>query len=107
VTISKLFLCCPFTDDKEPKMSDLLKLVCPLLGDSWFDYGLQLEISLNSLNTIKSDNSGGGNKECMRRIINHWLKSSPNVCWERIISALEAIGEINLSETIRDKHIMS
>ena len=88
-------------------MSELQKLVCPLVDDNWFDYGLQLEINMNRLNSIKGDHSGGGSKESMRRVINHWLKSSPVVCWERILAALESIGEINLSETIRDKHVVS
>ena len=88
-------------------MSELQKLVCPLVDDNWFGYGIQLEINMNRLNSIKGDHSGGGSKECMRRIIDHWLKSSSLVCWERIISALEVIGEIKLSETVRDKHVVS
>jgi len=62
-------------------MSELQKLVCPLV-----------------------DHSGGGIKECMRRVINHWVASNTVISWERILSALEDIGEINLSETIRDTH---
>ena len=88
-------------------MSELQRLVFPLVEANWFDYGIQLEINMNRLSSIKSDHSGGGSRECIRRVISHWVKSSTVVCWERIISALETIGEINLSETIRDKHVVS
>ena len=85
-------------------MSELQKLVCPLVDGNWFDYGQQLEIKLNKLNAIRGDHSGGGIKECMRRVINHWVASNTVISWERILSALEDIGEINLRETIRDTH---
>lgn len=79
---------CPLTDDKEPKMSEQQKLVCPL------------KINLCKLSTIRSDHSSGGNEECMRRVIIHRLKSSPTICWERIISALETIDEMKQLERI-------
>lgn len=87
-------------------MLELQKWACPLLGSVWFEYGRELEIANNKLNGIKVDHDGGGSKEAMRRIVNHWLASSTNVCWERIISALEVMGEINLSERI-SKHVPS
>lgn len=88
-------------------MSELQKLVIPLVDDRWFDYGVHLEIKSTRLNSIKGNHGGGGSKEAMRRVINHWLKSNTVVCWERIVSALETIDEINLSEEIGKKHVIS
>ena len=87
-------------------MKEFLDLVIPEITDNWFGFGIKLEIHINKLNTIKKDHSGGGNNECMKTVVDHWLKSqpNPNACWEHVISALNDIKETCLVEEV-EKYI--
>ena len=54
----------------------------------------------DKLNVIQSDHSGGGIKEFMRRIINYWLQTTIDASWEKVISALTEMDEIETRECI-------
>jgi len=84
-------------------MKEFLSLVIPEITDEWYEFGIKLEICASKLNTIKNDHDGGGgNKECMRSVVDHWLKSTPSACWDIVISALNEMQEIKLAEEITD-----
>jgi len=90
-------------DGEEPSMKDLQTLVIPEITDNWYDFGMKLKVRTNKLNTIKTNHGGGGgNKECMRSVVDHWLKSTSGACWDIVISALNEMQEIRLVEEITD-----
>jgi len=86
-------------------MKEFLSLVIPEITDEWYEFGIKLEICTSKLNTIKKDHDGGGgNKECMRSVVDHWLKSTPSACWDDVISALNDMKELRFVEKVK-KHI--
>ena len=77
-------------------------LVIPKITNSWYEFGGKLEIRTTKLDTIKCDDSGGGVKESMKSIINHWLKTNPDACWEDVITALTAMEETGVVDNIKE-----
>ena len=97
-----LIMCC-MLDGEEPSMKDLQTLLIPEITDIWYDFGMKLKVRTNKLNTIKTNHDGGGgNKECMRSVVDHWLKYTPNACWDHVISALSKMKESALVKEITD-----
>ena len=92
-----------FIDDEEPIMKDLQTLVIPEITETWYEFGMELKIRTAALNTIKINNSGGGGvKECMRSVVNHWLSSTVSPSWDHVIAALDKMEESKLAEEIND-----
>ena len=63
----------------------------PLRMD-WYGPAAEL-IGNNEANAIQANNSGGGSKECLRKLLNKWWGSSAEAVrnWQTIIDALRMI----------------
>jgi len=94
-----------FIDVDEPSMIDLYDYVIPKITDDWFEFGIKLGICASKLDNIETNHDGGGgNKRCMRNVIDHWLKVNPDASWDHVISALVEMKEIRFVEEVR-KHV--
>ena len=87
---------------------DLAKLQ-RLLHDvrvKWYDIGIQLNISTDTLDAIRTENPEYG--KCLREMLKHWLSSkSQQATFEALVEALssEPVGENTLAENTRYLHL--
>ena len=71
----------------------------------WYDIGLQLGVSVGTLNAIKKDYNS--TSDCLRETLTKWLKTCPSVpTWNSIVDALRSstVGEVRLAADLEQKH---
>ena len=71
----------------------------------WYDIGIELKLSIGTLNTIKEDFPQAA--ESLREMCIHWLKRiDPRPSWAALTNALESppVGEGHLAQQLRDKY---
>ena len=71
----------------------------------WYDIGLQLRMSVGTLDAIKEqyDNLS----HCLREALKTWLKTSPSApTWSNIVDALRSstVGEVRLAADLEHKY---
>jgi len=94
-----------FIDADEPSMKEFYDHLIPKITDDWFEFGIKLDISASKLTNIEATHDGGGgNKQCMKKVIDHWLKVNPDASWDHVISTLVEMKEISFVEEVR-KHV--
>ena len=75
------------------------------ISDRWFSFGVQLQISFETLKHIQSDNRTTA--ECLLEMLTVWLKQihAPHT-WDILIDALESppVGEMALADQLRAKY---
>ena len=72
------------------------------ISDKWFSFGIQLQISFETLKHIQSDNRTTA--ECLLEMLTVWLKQiHPPHTWDILIDALESppVGEMALADQLR------
>ena len=70
----------------------------------WYHIGIELELSLGTLDAIQSDFSA---TDCLTEMCSHWLRRiDPRPSWEALTKALEnpPVGEGHLAQQLRDKY---
>ena len=74
--------------------------------DSWFNIGLQLDVSIQDLKGIESDYQT--NSDRLRDMLIVRIQAGC-LTWELIVEALQncTVGQAELAETIRSKYIRS
>ena len=73
--------------------------------DKWFPLGVQLQVSIETLNSIQSNNRTTA--ECLLEMLTVWLKcTNPPPTWNILIEALESspVGENLLAQQLRHKY---
>ena len=55
----------------------------------WYNIGIQLEVSLEELNTIKVRHSNNPD-ECLTELLAHWLRNALQPAWTLIAKALRS-----------------
>jgi len=71
----------------------------------WYDIGIELKLSIGTLNTIREDFPQAA--DCLREICIHWLKhTDPRPSWTALSVALESppVGEGHLAQRLRAKY---
>ena len=71
----------------------------------WYDIGIELKLSIGTLNTIREDFPQAA--DCLREMCINWLKCiDPSPSWAALAKALESppVGEGHLAEQLRDKY---
>ena len=87
---------------------DDLPVVMEELNDiraKWYDIGLQLRISVGTLNAIKKDCNS--TSDCLRETLTTWLKTCPSLpTWSNIVDALRSstVGEVRLAADLEQKY---
>ena len=75
----------------------------PLRVD-WYEMAVEL-IGKNEADAIQANHGGGGNKECLRKVLSKWWNSTKAVdChWQTIYDALMEVEQVRVAENIIDK----
>ena len=87
---------------------DDLPVVVEKLNDTrvkWYEIGLQLGVSVGTLNAIKKDYNS--TSDCLRETLTTWLKTSPSPpTWKNIVNVLRrsTVGELRLAEDLEQKY---
>ena len=71
----------------------------------WYDIGIELKLSLGTLNTIRDGFPQAA--DCLRDMCINWLKRiDPSPSWTALAKALESppVGEGHLAQQLRDKY---
>jgi len=71
----------------------------------WYDIGIELKLSIGTLNTIREDFPQAA--DCLREMCINWLKRiNPSPSWAALAKALESppVGEGHLAQQLRDKY---
>ena len=71
----------------------------------WYDIGIELKVSIGTLNTIREDFPHAAH--CLREMCINWLKRiDPSPSWAALAKALESppVGEGHLAQQLRDKY---
>ena len=84
-----------------------LRRLLRLLHDvraKWYDIGIQLSISIGTLDAIKAEHSECG--KCLCEMLKYWLNTQ-QATFDALIEALssEPVGENTLAENTRDLHL--
>ena len=72
----------------------------------WYNIGVQLQIPVDTLDSIKVENTYN-NGECLREVMKNWLKRvDPRPTWRDVVTALNSrtVGECKLAEELKNKH---
>ena len=87
---------------------DDLPVVMEELNDTrakWYNIGLQLRMSVGTLNAIKKDCNS--TSDCLRETLTTWLKTCPSPpTWKNIVDALRSstVGEVRLAVDLEQKY---
>ena len=71
----------------------------------WYDIGMQLRVSVGTLDAIKTQYSGPS--DCLRETLITWLKSyPPHSTWRKVVEALKSsiVGEARLAANLEQKY---
>ena len=71
----------------------------------WYNIGVQLRVSVGTLNAIKKQYSDP--IDCLRETLIEWLKSFPPSKWGDVVDALRLLGDTRLAEDLEHKYCPS
>ena len=71
----------------------------------WEIIGLVLGVPTNEIQGIKASNPNGGVSQWMIRMIQYWLDTTPDACWEQVVTALEQADKLTLASTIKQQYL--
>ena len=97
--------CYIYTPAVTMDLSRLLRLLHDVRA-KWYDIGIQLNISMGTLDAIRAEHSECG--KCLCEMLKYWLNSkSQQATFDALIEALssEPVGENTLAENTRDLHL--
>ena len=75
------------------------------INTKWNNLGLQLGVSVGTMNSIKKDCNG--TSDCLRETLTIWLKTCPSPpSWNNIVDALRCrtVGEVRLAADLEQKY---
>ena len=88
---------------KHLELKDLVLAVKDITD--WYGLGLQLSLPEYMLNIIKAERLPV--EESAREMLSKWLDYDPDASWEKLASALEAMGKRAMAERIRRQFVRS
>ena len=76
------------------------------IAPHWSNLGVQLleEKYANKLKIIQTDYPADAER-CCTEMFNHWLNVDTKASWDKLIDALEQIGQNSLAEKIKEDNI--
>uniref|UniRef100_A0A1X7T828 Death domain-containing protein n=1 Tax=Amphimedon queenslandica TaxID=400682 RepID=A0A1X7T828_AMPQE len=79
-------------------------LITGFTEGKWFEFGLKLGLSLQTLKTIEADYGRAGASRCLMECLEKWLSRADNVTgplsWITLANGLRRIGEVSSAERI-------
>ena len=87
---------------ERPKLRDLQETLYPMRS-KWYQFGVQLDVPTDTLDTISSSSGNFGNK--LLQMLKEWVKqmeSQGGVTWEAVVEVLKrrSIGENQLARDV-------
>ena len=77
------------------------------VADKWEDIGIQLDIDVDLLEKVKSENQGDS-KKCLREMLKILDKNQDlHPSWSDIVDTLERLEEEELAQQLRDKYMIA
>ena len=74
------------------------------IADKWEDIGIQLDVDMDLLEKVKSDNDSDS-KKCLREMLKILVKKEDlQPSWTDVIEALECLEEEELAQQLKDKY---
>ena len=104
------WLSCSQSAGQQLSVNDL-PVIIEELNDArakWYDVGLQLRMSVGTLNAINKDYNS--TSDCLRETLTTWLKTCPSLpTWSNIVGALRSstVGEIRLAADLQQKYCLT
>ena len=71
-----------------PCLKDLQRYFIPQYCADWREIGVELGLSIHSLDEIKADNHGMVRKCCLE-MLNKWLSTDLSATWKKLFHAIE------------------
>ena len=95
---------CPVPQQKSVPTLKLLHKELYKKADKWEDIGIQLDIDVDLLEKVKSENNGDS-KNCLREILKILVKKEDlQPSWIDIVEALECLDEEELAQQLKAKY---
>ena len=82
-----------------PNLRDLLNNIHTT---KWYEFGLQLTSNIEELDIIETDHKGDA-RTALRDTLRLVLRENPDLSWQKVVHALQTIGEVAMAKTIKDK----
>ena len=74
------------------------------LRNDWYNFAKAL-LPRQEARAIEANLKGGGSKECLRKVLEKWMDSTPDPSWGMIVDALTQIpSATKVVETINEKY---
>ena len=75
------------------------------MSAEWYDLGLQLKVRTADLNSIRAQIGTPNCKIQLREMLNVWLRTGDDPCWEALTDALRSrsVGANQLAGTLKQK----
>ena len=70
---------------------------------NWHQLGINLGLQTCELNKIEHDYQG--NERRKQKMLDLWLRRTPNAAWSDVACGLQQMGENRVAESIRQKYI--
>ena len=79
----------------------VIKRLCSIAKSKWYQLGAMLKIDIKQLDEIEDRHRDSGSR--FTKMIDIWVTQDPFPTWQKITSAIDAIGEDQL--TLQNKHL--
>ena len=83
----------------KPELKDLVLVKTT----KWYNLGLQLGIEDTELDVIE-ENSPKDIDACKRKMFKAWLRITPNPSYQKLVEALQTVGEISEADHLCKKY---
>ena len=94
---------CPEPQHKSVPTLKFLQRELYKIADKWEDIGIQLDIDMDLLEKVKSENNGDS-KKCLREMLKILVKESGQLSWTDVVEALEYLEEEELAQQLKAKY---
>lgn len=85
-----------------PRHPSLRDLVNNIHTTKWFELGLQLTDNVRQLNLIKTNHRNDA-VGALLEMLDFILREDPELSWDKVVLALQTVGERNMAKIIQDK----
>ena len=94
---------CKYTGTDKPTLRLLIKYCRDKVAPHWYDFGIWLleNECVDKLNIIEKHHPGDVER-CCTEMFNYWLKIDNEASWNKIVDALEGIGQDVAAKKIKD-----
>ena len=87
-------------------MKNLIKVLNEVCSD-WETLGVKLDVKWSKIKEIAKSRSHREPHLCLADLMDFWLGNDVDASWERVATALEEMGKVDLARGIRRAHCSS